>query len=231
MPRRPEVPQRRLAALMLALAGAACVPAAQAHPHFRFSYQVEPIIESAAVVGLRVSWWVDADASAQIRHSADLDRNGRLDADELAAFARGNEGLLRPQGFFLRADAVDAVRVDGQPRALGLQLSGSLVADDDGASGIRLRFSMRFFEPPPAAFSVRFFDPTWNVVLTPDAAPMTAAAGAACHAEPVQQTLSTLGWGDQAVTRVVIRCEPAQPARLQAHSSPIRRVDQQEREQ
>lgn len=204
------------------------MPAAQAHPHFRFTYQVEPIVESAAVAGLRVTWWVDADASAQIRQSADLDRNGRLDADELAAFARGNEGLLRPQGFFLRADAEPAI---GQPQVLGLQFSGPLAADDDGATGIRLRFSMRFFEPPPAVFSVRFFDPTWNVLLTPHAAPMPVAAGAACRAEATQQTLSTLGWGDQAVTRVVFRCEPAQPARLQALRSSFSRADMQEREQ
>ena len=228
MPRGPEALRRALAAAGVALAGAVCASGVQAHPHFRFSYQVEPIVESATVTGLRVTWWVDADASAQIRQSADLDRNGRLDADELAAFARGNEGLLRPQGFFLRADTEPAA---GQPQALGLQISGALAADDDGAAGIRLRFSMRFFEPPPAAFSVRFFDPTWNVVLTPHTASTPVASGAACRADAAQQTLSTLGWGDQAVTRVVFRCEPAQPARLQALGSSSRRADTQERKQ
>jgi ABC-type uncharacterized transport system substrate-binding protein len=214
------------------IVAAACIAAlagpAAAHPHFRFSYQVEPLMQAQALVGLRVHWWVDAVASAQIRHAADLNRDGRLDADELAAFARGNDRLLRPQRYFIRVDdASDDTSDDvglalaAEPPTIDLDVSQPLGAVDEGDAGIRLHFEMRFSGAAPAAFGVRFFDPTWNVALAPHAAllPVAASATTACRAEHRTQTLATVGWGEQQVARLVFRCAPAEPVRLQARRS------------
>ncbi len=224
----------------------AAVPPAAAHPHFHFSYQVEPLIEAQALIGLRVHWWVDAVASAQIRGAADLNRDGRLDADELAAFARGNDRLLRPQRYFIRVDdATDDASDDAakkvntttaaaaleEPLTLDMDVSQSLGAVDEGEAGIRLHFEMRFSgAAPPTAFGVRFFDPTWNVALTPHAAmlPVSTTTPSACRAELRAQTLATFGWGEQQVARLVFRCAPAEPVRLHARRTASPRTHPEE---
>ncbi len=225
-----------IAACVAACIAAVSLPAA-AHPHFVFSYQVEPLIEARAVIGLRVHWWVDALASAQIRAAADINLDGRLDAEELAAFARGNDRLLRPQRYFIRVDdasgaarddagqvatAANAEAAASEPPTIDLDVSQPLGAVDEGEAGIRLHFELRFSDSARAsAIGVRFFDPTWNVALTPHAAMLSVAAEPpkACRAELRAQTLATFGWGEQQVARVVFRCAPAEPVRLQARRS------------
>lgn len=202
-------------AIVAACIAAVTLPAA-AHPHFVFSYQVEPLIEAQAVVGLRVHWWVDALASAQIRAAADINLDGRLDAEELAAFAHGNDRLLRPQRYFIRVDDASddaGVGPPAEPPTIDMDVSQALGAVDEGEAGIRLHFEMRFemrFSDTtrPSAIGVRFFDPTWNVALTPHAAVLSVAAAPpkACHAALRAQTLATFGWGEQQIARVVFRC-------------------------
>ncbi len=198
---------------------------ALAHPHFHFTYQLEPVVGSDGVSGLRVRFRVDAVASAQIRGAADLNRDGRLDADELAAFARGNDRLLRLQRYFLRVDALPADTLRSEaltatdadpPEPLGLQVEQPLAAVDRGDEGIELNFGMRFATALSAgAFSVRFFDPTWNVALVPGV-PVMAARHPACRAETRAQTLRTVGWGEQQVQSIQFRCAPADTVRPQA---------------
>ena len=222
----------------------------RAHPHFQFTYQLEPVIGSDGVSGLRVRWQVDAVASAQIRGAADLNRDGRLDADELAAFALGNDRLLRLQRYFLRVDTLPADAAQGDrlkvadaepPEPLELEVVQPLAAADRGEEGIELSFEMRFAAVLPAgAFSVRLFDPTWNVALVPGAPVMTlpavtlpasttpASHQAGCHAETRTQTLLTVGWGEQQAPTVLVRCAPADPVRPQAQLLTRRRTHPEE---
>ena len=203
-----------LACVCLWLAGEAA-----AHPHLRFGYEVQPLVEGGQVQTLRVLWWVDELGSAQIREGVDLNRDGRLDEMELAAFARGNDFLLRPRGYLAEVVAL----AGGEPHEpLAMEIAEPLAATDAGAAGIVLRFTLRFRDPPPSgAFAVRFFDPTWMLALDARApsADSTAGSTSACTTTTERFTMQTIGWGVQEVQRLKFQCASALPARPQAHQT------------
>ncbi len=213
-------PQRlRVLALGATLLGL-CTQPARAHPHFHFAYQFEPVVQTDGLTGLRVVWWVDALASAQIRQAADVNRDGQLDATELAAFARGNDRLMRMQRYFISALPV------GAAEALEFEVAAPLSAEDHAERGIRLGFELRFAAPlPDGAVRLRMFDPTWNVALTPHAAVLPLPG---CRAQRQDATLATVGWGEQLVATLLIECPPANSARPLAMLTPPSRARDQE---
>lgn len=203
-------------AMLLAL----CAPPAHAHPHFHFTYQFEPVVQAEGLSGLRVVWWVDALASAQIRQAADVNRDGQLDATELAAFARGNDRLMRMQRYFISALPV------GVTAPLEFEVAAALSAEDHAERGIRLSFELRFAAPVQGgAVRLRMFDPTWNVALTPHA---TVLPQPGCRSLRQDATLATVGWGEQLVATMLIECPPANSIRPLAQlRNPSRTHDQE----
>ncbi len=220
-----------------------CAQPALAHPHFHFTYQFEPVFqaegmstpgrppgeyrsekhEGPPMTGLRVVWWVDALASAQIRQAADVNRNGQLDATELAAFARGNDRLMRMQRYFISALPV------GVAEPLEFEVAAALSAEDHTEHGIRLSFELRFAVPVQGgAVRLRMFDPTWNVALTPHAAVLPQPG---CRALRQDATLATVGWGEQLVATMLIECPPANSVRPLAQLTNPRRAHHQETQQ
>ncbi len=208
-----------LAALLLGL----CTQPARAHPHFHFAYQFEPVVQTDGLTGLRVVWWVDAAASAQIRQAADVNRDGQLDATELAAFARGNDRLMRMQRYFISALPAQPF---GAAEPLEFEVAAPLSAEDHAERGIRLSFELRFAAPlRDGAVRMRMFDPTWNVALTPHAAVLPQPG---CQALRQDATLATVGWGEQLVATLLIECPPANSARPLAMLTPPSRARDQE---
>ena len=199
---------------------AALSTAAAAHPHFRFDYRLEALLAegmgAAGVERLRVHWRIDPAASAQIRAAADTNASGALEPEELAAFARGNERLLRPMRYFLQVSD-PAAPTEAEP--LAFEPSVPLSATD-GEAGVELSFEVRFAAPLPARFSVRFFDPTWNVALQPQAPVLATHADGACFAAPRMEERTTVGWGVQPVEVIEFRCDAADTVRPVASSMP-----------
>ena len=169
-----------------------------AHPHVRFLYQVEPVLHSGEVTSLRVLWRMDAMTSMQVARGIDADRNGAIDADELAAFAAQNGRLLGAAGYF--------THIYDRDEPLGFTVAAPLRADlehDD----IVLRFELRLAAPlAPERLGVRFFDATWYVALT--AAQPVLAGNAPCSASFRTSLLATQGWGAQAVPTLGFACTP-----------------------
>ncbi len=209
----------RLAALCALLWGLSAQPA-RAHPHFHFAYQFEPVVQTEGLIGLRVVWWVDALASAQIRQAADVNRDGQLDATELAAFARGNDRLMR-----MHRDFISALPV-GVAEPLEFEVAAALSAEDHAERGIRLSFELRFAAPVQGgALRLRMFDPTWNVALTPHVIVLPQPG---CQALRQDDTLATVGWGEQLVATLLIECSPANSVRPLAQLTNPRRAHHQE---
>jgi ABC-type uncharacterized transport system substrate-binding protein len=186
---------RRCAALAILLAAAA----AQAHPHVRFSYIVEPVLEADRVTALRVEWIMDPIASWFVLRGLDRNRNGVFEPDELAAFAHGNQAVLAANRYFL------TLTRGGEP--LDFELPAALQARFDDQRVV-LSFAVRLRESVAAdgtvPLGVRFFDRTWFVGL--DAHDPAPVRGSACGARPVSTSLATEGWGEQVVQEIEITC-------------------------
>jgi ABC-type uncharacterized transport system substrate-binding protein len=170
---------RLCAALAILLAAAA----AHAHPHVRFSYIVEPVLEVDRVTALRVEWIMDPIASWFVLRGLDRNRNGVFEPDELAAFAQGNQAVLAANRYFL------TLTRGGEP--LDFELPAALQARFDDQRVV-------------LSFAVRFFDRTWFVGL--DAHDPAPVRGSACGARPVSTSLATEGWGEQVVQEIEITC-------------------------
>lgn len=159
-----------------------------AHPHVRFLYQVEPVLESGQVAALRVIWRMDPMTSMLVSR----------DAEGLAAFTAANQRLLATVGYF-------AQLFDGD-QPLGFTVATPLRADME-EDGIALRFELRLATPlAPERLSVRFFDASWYVALI--AAQPVLAGDAPCSASFRTGLLPTQGWGAQAAPTIAFACQP-----------------------
>jgi ABC-type uncharacterized transport system substrate-binding protein len=187
--------------VVMAIAGA--VASAEAHPHLRFSFRIEPLLEDTRVTGLQVQWELDPIASMLVRRSADLNGNGELDAEELDSFASGNHSLLAPRGYLLQ------IMRQGEPQPF--TVSRALKARvQDGR--VTLDFEVRLQSPvEPRSLSVSFFDSTWYVAL--NAAEPVLAGDTPCHALPRLAQWPTAGWGEQPVSVIDLACAPQGPVR------------------
>jgi ABC-type uncharacterized transport system substrate-binding protein len=190
------VPIQRLAVCVLAAALVALAPGANAHPHVRFLYQIEPVLEAGWLVGLRVVWQMDLLTTMLVSRGIDANRNGSVDPEELDAFARENARLLAASAYFLQLTQND--------RALAFSIAGPLRAQlSDGR--MTLSFEVRLASPAaPETLGVRFFDETWYVALS--AADPVLAGAAPCTAVAQSNVLATHGWGEHAVPTIRLTC-------------------------
>ena len=153
-----------------------------AHPHVQLFYQVEPVLDSGQVTGLRVLWRMDRMTSMLV-------------APRNAAFAAENRGL--PEYFTYLSDAEQPV---------GFTIATPLRAEID-EDGVALRFELRLAAPvAPERLGVRFFDASWYVALI--AAEPVLAGSAPCSASFRTSLLATHGWGAQAVPTIAFACKP-----------------------
>jgi len=188
---------RWLSGALLALGiGLVAPPGAQAHPHARFSYQLDPTLRDGAVVGLTVRWMLDPLTSLLALRGIDANRNGVADPEELAAFARLNDQLVSAQGYFLSLSA-------GTDAAPGFRVSRGLSAEQS-AQRIQLSFEVTLEQPHRGPLTVRLFDASWYVALSADDPPLPA--GHACQGSAALETLETQGWGAQPVPVVRLTC-------------------------
>ena len=181
---------------ILAAALFALTPRAIAHPHVRFAYQLEPVLEAGRLAALRVVWEMDALTTLLVSRGIDANRNGSADPEELDAFARENDRLLAPSAYFLQLTQND--------RALAFSISSALRARL-GDGRMTLSFEVRLDSPAgPEAVGVSFFDETWYVSLS--AADPVLAGNQACIAASHMRVRATQGWGEQAVPAVSLTC-------------------------
>ena len=179
-----------------ALALALLLPAlASAHPHARFTYQLEPILSADAITGLRVRWQLDPISSLMVLRGIDFNRNGVTDPEELAAFARQNDALVAAAGYFLTLGDAEQALTFSVTQGLSALVLGQR---------IHLEFEVALPAPRPGALTVRLFDPTWYVALSPDEP--AVPPGHACTGTTEAQVLETQGWGTQTIPVVRLRC-------------------------
>jgi ABC-type uncharacterized transport system substrate-binding protein len=179
-----------------ALALALLLPASvSAHPHARFTYQLEPILSADAITGLRVRWQLDPISSLMVLRGIDFNRNGVTDPEELAAFARQNDALVAAAGYFLTLGDAEQALTFSVTQGLSALVLGQR---------IHLEFEVALPAPRPGALTVRLFDPTWYVALSPDEP--AVPPGHACTGTTEAQVLETQGWGTQTIPVVRLRC-------------------------
>ena len=172
--------------------------AAQAHPHARFTYQLEPVLRGDAIVGLTVRWQLDPLTSLLALRGLDFNRNGQADPDELEAFARQNDTLVAAAGYFLRLGDSEQALAFTVTRGLSAQVQ---------AQRLQLAFEVALAAPRPGPLIVRLFDESWYVALSADDPPVPP--GNACEGTVQTQPLVTQGWGTQPVPVVQLTCRPA----------------------
>jgi ABC-type uncharacterized transport system substrate-binding protein len=195
--RLPLRPARLLACLALALLP--CL--ASAHPHARFTYQLEPVVRGDAIVALTVRWQLDPLTSLLALRGLDFNRNGQADPDELDAFARQNDALVAAAGYFLRLGDAE--------QALAFTVTRGLTAQVQ-AQRLQLAFEVALATPRVGSLAVRLFDESWYVALSADDPPVPA--GHPCEGTVQAQPLATQGWGTQLVPVVQLSCRPARLA-------------------
>jgi len=186
----------RVGALLALALGMGAAPVLQAHPHARFSYQLDPVLRDGAVVGLTVRWMLDPLTSLLALRGIDANRNGVADPDELAAFARLNDQLVSAQRYFLSLGG-------GTETSPGFRETRGLSAEQS-AQRIQLSFEVALEQPHRGPLTVRLFDASWYVALSADDPPLPA--GHACQGSAALETLETQGWGAQPVPVVHLSC-------------------------
>jgi ABC-type uncharacterized transport system substrate-binding protein len=170
---------------------------ASAHPHVRFVYELEPILEAGRIAALRIAWRMDALTTMLVARGIDANRNGTVDADELEAFAAENRRLLAASGYF--------VQLNEEEKPIEFSIATPLRAEL-GEGGITLRFELRFTPVVPERLGVRFFDESWYVALS--AAEPVLGGKAPCTASARTSLVATQGWGAQPVPTIAFTCNP-----------------------
>ena len=190
---------RRFIRLLAGLALAVLLPCmGNAHPHARFTYQLEPVLRGDAIVGLTVRWQLDPLTSLLALRGLDFNRNGQADPDELEAFARQNDALVAAAGYFLRLGDPEQALTFTVTRGLSAQVQ---------AQRLQLAFEVALTTPRPGPLVVRLFDESWYVALSADDPPVPP--GHPCEGTVQTQPLVTQGWGTQPVPVVQLTCRPA----------------------
>jgi len=151
-----------------------------------------------AITGLRVRWQLDPISSLMVLRGIDFNRNGVTDPEELAAFARQNDALVAAAGYFLTLGDAEQALTFSVTQGLSALVLGQR---------IHLEFEVALPAPRPGALTVRLFDPTWYVALSPD--DPAVPPGHACTGTAETQTLETQGWGTQTIPVVRLRCGAA----------------------
>lgn len=203
----------KLSALALTLCA---VSVAQAHPHLRLAYQLTPLLSQDHVTAVQVSWQMDHMNTALVRENIDLNQNGLLDADELAAFAKTNQDLMGGFNYFLTIE-------DGllkTPVAFEVQGFSARDAGRGFQGGVYLEFTAVLKNATKlTSLQMQMQDPTWFIGFEPRMGRVLAAASD-CDSSFTREKRLTPSQGEQEVQRIHIQCASGSPAQPNAHVSP-----------
>jgi len=193
-----------------------CTGLAQAHPHLRMAYQIQPLMANGALRGFHISWQMDAPSSLQVRENIDLNQNSVLDPDELQAFADSNSPLMQPYNYFLTIE-------DGKSAA-SLPFEVTKFSARDGGRGFQGGIYLEFEVQLAQALShnqvqLQMQDPTWYIGFSPRMG-QVLAADSECNSDFTREKRQTPTQGEQEVQRIVVQCSPGSAARPDVQISP-----------
>ena len=189
---------------------------AQAHPHLRMAYQIQPLLANGALRGFHVSWQMDAQNSLLVRENIDLNQNGVLDPDELQAFADGNKSLMQPYNYFLTLEDSQTAA----PLAFEVKNFSARDAGRGFQGGIFLEFEVQLAQAPSRnQFQLQMQDPTWYIGFMPRMG-QVLVADSECSANTTSEKRQTPTQGEQEVQRIVVQCTSGTAARPDAQISP-----------
>lgn len=187
-----------------------------AHPHLRLAYQLTPLLSQDNVTAVQVSWQMDHMNTALVRENIDLNQNGLLDADELAAFAKTNQDLMGSFNYFLTIE-------DGllkTPLAFEVKEFSARDAGRGFQGGIYLEFTAVLKNAAKlTSLQMQMQDPTWFIGFEPRMGRVLAAASD-CDSSFTREKRLTPSQGEQEVQRIHIQCASGSPAQPNAHVSP-----------
>jgi ABC-type uncharacterized transport system substrate-binding protein len=193
-----------------------CTGMAQAHPHLRLAYQIQPLMAKGALRGFHISWQMDMPNSLQVRENIDLNQNSVLDPDELQAFADSNSPLMQPYNYFLTIE-------DGKS-AVPLPFEVIKFSARDGGRGFQGGIYLEFEVQLTQALSrnqvqLQMQDPTWYIGFSPRMG-QVLAADSECNSDFTREKRQTPTQGEQEVQRIVVQCSPGPAARPDVQISP-----------
>ena len=193
-----------------------CTGMAQAHPHLRLAYQIQPLLGDGLLRGFRVSWQMDMPSSLQVRENIDLNQNSVLDPDELQAFADSNSPLMQPYNYFLTIE-------DGKSAA-PLAFEVKNFSARDGGRGFQGGIYFEFEVQLAQALShnqarLQMQDPTWYIGFSPRMG-QVLAADSECNSDFTREKRQTPSQGEQEVQRIVVQCTSGSAARPDVQISP-----------
>ena len=203
----------KLSALALTLCAASV---AQAHPHLRLAYQLDPMLNQARqLTGFHVSWQIDAQNTLLARENIDLNKNSQLDPNELQAFAEANQSLMQPYQYFLTIEDAQT----GKP--LNFQVN-NFVARDAGRGfqgGIFLEFAVQLAADKQLdQVKLQMQDPTWYIGFQPRLGQVLSSD--ACSSDFTREKRLTDTQGEQEFQRIHVQCASGSEARPAAQVSP-----------
>jgi ABC-type uncharacterized transport system substrate-binding protein len=188
---------------------------AQAHPHLRLAYQLDPLLEQGRLKGFHVSWQMDAQNTLMVRENIDLNQNGKLDPDELQAFADTNQALMKQFQYFLTIEEGQS----GKPLPFDVQ---DFVARDAGKGfqgGIYLEFTTKLSADLPLdQVKLQMQDPTWFIGFEPRMGKVLSSQS--CASDFTREKRLTPNQGEQEFQRIHVQCAPGSAARPEAQVSP-----------
>jgi ABC-type uncharacterized transport system substrate-binding protein len=188
----------------------------QAHPHLRLAYQLTPMLSQDSVTAVQVSWQMDHMNTALVRENIDLNQNGLLDADELAAFAKTNQDLMVGFNYFMTIE-------DGllkTPLAFEVKEFSARDAGRGFQGGIYLEFTAVLKNAHNLnSLNMQMQDPTWFIGFEPRMGRVLAAASD-CDSSFTREKRLTPSQGEQEVQRIHIQCASGSPAQPNAQVSP-----------
>lgn len=189
---------------------------AQAHPHLRMAYQIQPLLADGALRGFHISWQMDAQNSLLVRENIDLNQNGVLDPDELKAFADGNQSLMQPYNYFLTLEDSQS----SAPLAFEVKNFSARDAGRGFQGGIYLEFEVQLAQAlGNKQVQLQMQDPTWYIGFMPRMG-QVLVADSECNANTTSEKRQTPTQGEQEVQRIVVQCTSGSAARPGAQVSP-----------
>lgn len=190
--------------------------AAQAHPHLRLAYQLLPLFSQDKLSAVRVSWQMDPMNSSLVRDNIDLNQNGQLDPDELAAFAQTNQDLMAGFQYFL---SIEGDAPDKAPLSFDVQGFSARDAGRGFQGGIYLEFTAVLKTMAPLrSLHLQMQDPTWFIGFEPRMGQVLASASD-CESSFTREKRQTPTQGVQEVQRIFVQCASGSAAQPNTQTS------------
>ncbi len=193
--------------------------AANAHPHLRLAYQLLPVFTQDQLSAVRVSWQMDPMNSSLVRDNIDLNQNGQLDPDELAAFAQTNQDLMAGFQYFL---TIEGDGPDPAPLAFDVKGFSARDAGRGFQGGIYLEFTAVLKTTAPLrSVHLQMQDPTWFIGFEPRLGQVLASTSASnCDSSFTREKRNTPTQGVQEVQRIHVQCASGSVAQPNTQVSP-----------